>query len=206
MNINDWLELHAIKKSSEIMGDDDAIWVTKGRGDYITRLGMEEKVKFLADYNLVSVRSTWEAGKPINIGFSPTSQKWYGWSHRAIYGFGIGSTVSKGDCAYIGATPEDMIESRVEFYRDSGAEKMALVRSECQILPDMSGICILHAPLVIPVVSSINEALEPDCQPTATIDLYKDAVSIIKCGRGEWTAKTLEDAKQMAMDFAEGVA
>lgn len=28
----------------------------------------------------------------------------------------------------------------------------------------------------------------------------------IKCGRGEWTAKTLKDAKQMAIDFAEGVS
>lgn len=24
------------------------------------------------------------------IGFSEKEQKWYGWSHRAIYGFGIG--------------------------------------------------------------------------------------------------------------------
>lgn len=25
-------------------------------------------------------------------------QKWYGWSHRAIYGFGIGDIVEEGDC------------------------------------------------------------------------------------------------------------
>lgn len=28
--------------------------------------------------------------------------KWYGWSHRAVYGFGIGDTVKKGDVAYKG--------------------------------------------------------------------------------------------------------
>ena len=28
--------------------------------------------------------------------------KWYGWSHRATYGFGIGDKVKKGDCAYTG--------------------------------------------------------------------------------------------------------
>ena len=28
----------------------------------------------------------------------------------------------------------------------------------------------------------------------------------IQCGRGEWTAKTLEDAKEMAKDFADGVS
>lgn len=32
-----------------------------------------------------------------SIGFSEKEQKWYGWSHRGIYGFGIGSTVRNGD-------------------------------------------------------------------------------------------------------------
>lgn len=36
-----------------------------------------------------------------SIGFSETEQKWYGWSHRAIYGFGIGEKIKKGDCAYV---------------------------------------------------------------------------------------------------------
>jgi len=36
-----------------------------------------------------------------SIGFSHKDGKWYGWSHRAIYGFKIGSTCKKGDCHYI---------------------------------------------------------------------------------------------------------
>jgi hypothetical protein len=32
------------------------------------------------------------------IGFSTKDQKWYGWSHRAIYGFGIGAIAKAGDC------------------------------------------------------------------------------------------------------------
>ena len=36
------------------------------------------------------------------VGFSEDEQKYYGWSHRAIYGFGIGSKVKRGDCAYNG--------------------------------------------------------------------------------------------------------
>ena len=35
-----------------------------------------------------------------SIGFSEKEQKWYGWSPRAIYGFGIGSEVKEGDCGY----------------------------------------------------------------------------------------------------------
>lgn len=33
------------------------------------------------------------------IGFSKDEQKWYGWSHRAMYGFGIGHVVEEGDVA-----------------------------------------------------------------------------------------------------------
>ena len=63
--------------------------------------------------------------KACGVGFSEKEQKWYGWSHRAIYGFGIGSKCKKGDAHYKGK---------------------------------------------------------------------------------EWTAKTLEDAKKMAEDFAESVS
>lgn len=38
-----------------------------------------------------------------SIGFSTKDGKWYGWSHRSIFGFKIGSKCTKGDCHY---TPE----------------------------------------------------------------------------------------------------
>ena len=33
-----------------------------------------------------------------SIGFCEKEQKWYGWSHSALYGFGIGDVVKEGDC------------------------------------------------------------------------------------------------------------
>lgn len=33
-----------------------------------------------------------------SIGFSEREQKWYGWSHRAMWGFGIGDVAEEGDC------------------------------------------------------------------------------------------------------------
>jgi hypothetical protein len=77
--------------------------------------------------NLNSLQGTPENSKTVSVGYSPKERKWYGWSHRAKYGFGVGSTVKKGDIAY-------------------------------------------------------------------------------KEKKGEWTAKTLEDAKQMAIDFAENIS
>jgi hypothetical protein len=38
--------------------------------------------------------------KVCSIGFSSKNGKWYGWSHRAICGFRIGSKCRKGDCHY----------------------------------------------------------------------------------------------------------
>ena len=143
-----------------------------------------------------------------SIGFCEAEQKWYGWSHRAIYGFGIGSKVSKGDCAYVADTPEGLIDCHAEFFADISAECAAQHRAECMILPDRSGIRILHAPIVIPMAANMEQALdfldgEAELTPTG---IMSDAVSTIKCGRGEWTALTLEDAKQMACDFAESVS
>jgi hypothetical protein len=72
-----------------------------------------------------------EGNNVCSIGYSVKDGKWYGWSHRAIYGFKVGSTCKKGDCHYRA--------------RRHG-------------------------------------------------------------GKGAWVAKTTADAKQMAIDFAEGVS
>lgn len=36
-----------------------------------------------------------KGGTATQLAFNPTEQKWYGWSHRAISGFGIGYVVKK---------------------------------------------------------------------------------------------------------------
>lgn len=42
-----------------------------------------------------------------SIGWCEKDQKWYGWSHRAIYGFGIGDVVEEGDCTASSGWVED---------------------------------------------------------------------------------------------------
>jgi len=36
--------------------------------------------------------------------------------------------------------------------------------------------------------------------------LFENDFTVVKCGRGEWTAQSLDDAKQMAMDYRDGVS
>jgi len=148
-------------------------------------------------------------GKQCRIGFCEKEQKWYGWSHRAMFGFGVGSSVVKGDCAYVGATPEDLITAHEDFWGDLSPERKKQARDECQILPDRSGIRILHTPVMIAMANSLDDVVDPDLDLSELeeIDIHEEnPYTIVKCGRGEWEAKTLEDAKVMAQDFAAGVA
>ncbi|KKK81848.1 hypothetical protein LCGC14_2809290 [marine sediment metagenome] len=37
--------------------------------------------------------------KVCSVGFCNKEMKWYGWSHRAIWGFKVGDVIKEGDCA-----------------------------------------------------------------------------------------------------------
>lgn len=75
-----------------------------------------------------------------SIGFSAKSSKWYGWSHRALYGFQIGDVVKKGDCCassgwtdeYLAEHPEANTALPVGFKAKSldDAKRMAIAFAE----------------------------------------------------------------------------
>lgn len=202
MNVKEYLDLVAYKKKAVFgLEDEPESYLSRYDDSYITLVGMEDKVKFLADREITEKLKH-------GTGYSPKSEKWYGWSHRAIYGFEIGSTCKKGDCHYVAATPEGLIDDHANFFADISQESADQHRAECQILPDRSGIRILHTPTKLPMASNLEEltnAIE------GGIDLPEEYIgendySIIKCGRGEWIAKTMEDAREMAIAFNRGVS
>lgn len=49
-----------------------------------------------------------------SIGFSASRQKWYGWSHRAIFGFNIGDSVKEGDCTASSGWTEEYLKDHPE--------------------------------------------------------------------------------------------
>lgn len=75
-----------------------------------------------------------------SIGFSEINQKWYGWSHRAIYGFAPGDEVKEGDCCassgwteeYLAEHPEEDTSLPVGFVAKDfdDAKKMAVAFAE----------------------------------------------------------------------------
>lgn len=89
------------------------------KGYYI---GNPKDAKVFADKGIVpEVAKTDD--KVCSIGFCEKENKWYGWSHRAMYGFGIGDVVKEGDCAatsgyiegYLEKHPEDDVRIPVGF-------------------------------------------------------------------------------------------
>lgn len=204
--MNETTEQVYVIKSRELDDGHSYEYAETPDGKYIGTLDFAKKL--LGKYDIRP--QTIDGNNVCSIGYSPRENKWYGWSHRAIYGFGVGSRVKKGDCAYVGATPEDLIEDRVAFWSDF-PDRAELARKECQILEDRSGIRILHAPMIIPIAKDMEQVTdvvegEIDIDELEEVDIAADAVSIELCGHGEWTAKTLDDAKQIAIDFANGVA
>ncbi len=123
-----------------------------------------------------------------SIGFCEKEQKWYGWSHRAMYGFGIGSKVKRGDCAF---TPGSAMELYASLSKDEQERIVAM---------DGDKITLTHTTYkAVPLDPNNPEGELIPGDP-------REEEYCIEVGRGEWEAKTLEDAKQMAIDFARSVS
>jgi hypothetical protein len=121
-----------------------------------------------------------------SIGFCEREQKWYGWSHRAMWGFGVGDSVKKGDCAYVPAIPQELYDELLEYNKP---ENLEILSAGVRIRVPMSKVGIRD------LETNTTEWIETE-----------PGYHIVETGRGEWTAATLDDCRQMACDFAEGVS
>lgn len=171
-----------------------------------------------------------------SIGFNEAEQKWYGWSHRAMYGFGVGSKVEKGDCAFLPSSREEYIESLKGWYNDEMYKNLKIEVQEdgihifydivrdkpkkprkprasrisqetdgklyeigtCGRVPDAMEGELPRFPAIAEIVGD-KEIIHTHSVEPLDIEYGKEY------GKGEWTALTLEDARQMAIDFAESV-
>ena len=155
-------------------------------GNYI---GNPEDADYLVSKRGISPTIPNANASVCSIGFCEKEQKWCGWSHRAMYGFGIGSEVKRGDVAYCPADEKDFIEDCASIWSDGEYSK--ITASEKGV--DEEGQDFID-------ISWEYEDGNTDRLLGARVFTPKEF------GRGEWTAKTLDDAKQMAIDFAEGVS
>ena len=106
-------------------------------GDYI---GNKKTAHFLCSKKGITPEKMYPHSKVCSIGWCQAEQRWYGWSHRAIFGFGIGDTVKKGDCTnssgytdeYLRTHPDEDTSLPVGFTaRDfADCKKMAIAFAE----------------------------------------------------------------------------
>jgi hypothetical protein len=185
METEDYLAKVAYVATMNVGGEDSFVYKSKFDDSYITHVGMEENVKFLADREITEELTH-------GVGFSPKMNKWYGWSHRAIYGFTIGSTCKKGDCHYKGSTLGEQEEDAIRFWQD-----------ECHKNTRCEGIVEEAGEKYFNIKWEYNDTV-PNEKLCNTIGGCLHHIKSL--GRGEWVAGTMEDAKQMAVDFNEGVS
>jgi hypothetical protein len=128
-----------------------------------------------------------------SIGFSSKDGKWYGWSHRAIYGFKIGSKCRRGDCHYRAASRKDYRDECKRFWASDSHENV-----KARYVNDRDGLSGIEVSWTysddIP-----NEKLRG--QISSVFEEYPET-----WGKGEWRANTVADARQMACDFADSVS
>lgn len=186
MNVLEYLEkVSYVAKKDSGFGYDNDVYLSSHDGSYITMVGMEDHVKFLADLEITDELTH-------GVGFSPKDGKWYGWSHRAIYGFEIGSTCKKGDCHYIAQNESDSQEDAIRFWQDKHHKNV-----RCEGIIERDGERYYD----------IKWEYTDDV-PNKKLHLTIEGVEhhIKPLGMGEWVAETLGDAKSMAQDFNQGVS
>ena len=187
MHVKKWLELVAYVGDSKVEPLDDSehpqAYYSKFDDSYMTLVGMENNIKFLADREITDELKC-------GVGFSPNEGKWYGWSHRVICGFKVGSECKKGMCHYTGKTVEDELQHAIDFWTEPYHQDIAAV-----VVDDKT----IHV--------SWTYSKDPKDVPNEKLHGTISGVDWhYVLGKGEWTAETMEDAKQMAIDFAEGVS
>ena len=181
-----------VLKKELVDGGEEKIEMIAGYAMDGSYIGNEDDVRFLCTKKKIKPERAKPDHSVASIGFCEDEQKWYGWSHRAIYGFGIGSQIKKGCLGYRPSTPEELFEETTALDEQGSRWKKP---EEVELLED--GIKIRHE-MCTPIWNE-DKTEVTDFEPA------EPEYQIVKCGRGEWAAETLEDAKIMAIDFADAV-
>jgi hypothetical protein len=175
----------AVVKKSNVPTIDADFYYSKVDGSYLTHVGLEDDLKFLLRKGITDQVIS-------GLGFNPTEQKWYGWSHRAIYGYGIGSECTMRS---IGYRPENK-EAFIKHLKS--LDERLNPNHKCTYDIREEGVFVKSEFLGYPEDKSQDKFIGD-----MNIELHRYPK---KWGRGEWTAKTLEESKLMAESFAEGVS
>jgi hypothetical protein len=198
-----WIDSVANIEYREYAGEKTAVYVSKIDGSYMTFVGLGNDLKM---YYKLGITEQLQGMPESNgdgttcIGFNPTENKWYGWSHRAIYGFGIDSTCKQGDCHFKPGNVNEFMKACLDFWGDAeyscGDDTAVVTKSlDHDDKTEVEGVLVSY---------TYNDKVPNEKLRGTKYEHFSPFPK--EWGKGEWTAKTMEDAKQMAIDFADGVS
>ena len=152
-------------------------YYSKFDDSYITSVGFEKDIWFLARRWITRELS-------YGSGYSLLYRTWFGWDSTSLYEFKPGHSVMRGDRAYVPRHREDFIVDVLDFCTSEFDSGIVIDRVEdngvwLRRMHTDDGRNIFH---VGKCESIFNR------YPTTY-------------GRGEWTAHTYNDCRQMAKDF-----
>jgi len=81
-------------------------------GDYIGTT--RNAHHFWKRYGITKFEKTEPDNCVCSIGFSPRQKKWYGWSHRAIFGYRVGHVVKEGDLTATSGWTEEYLKTHTD--------------------------------------------------------------------------------------------
>ena len=115
------------------MDGNDAVELDAVYNAFGVYVGDKETADLLAEKGILPEPRT-ATSSVCSIGFSHKNQKWYGWSHRALYGFGIGDVAKEGDCVCSKSLdPASNVSIPVGFVAKTldDAKRMAIAFADC---------------------------------------------------------------------------
>ena len=199
MNVLETLSVKRFKRGYELrtemwsMGTGDEptemISAYTPSGDYI---GNQREAHRLVSKRGVQPEKVSQEHCVCSIGYSVKDGKWYGWSHRAIFGFKVGSVCKKGHCHYRPKNKKDFREDMKRFWSDPGHDN---VKASYGVCDGLEGVWTHW---------TFSDDIPNEKARGTTSGSFSPYPE--EFGKGEWTAKTTADAKQMAIDFAAGVS
>jgi hypothetical protein len=179
---------YIVRKELWSMGFDKTTPATEMTSAYAkdgSYIGNEDVAKRLYEkYGIIPQRST-DKHTVSSIGKSETDGKWYGWSHRAIYGFQVGDKIKDGDCGfdpsvgeYTIQTEQDAKVAAMNFAESVSAETTLLIKSRISVSDEEPGY---NEKLLIALLKATG------CKPTKI--KYEAKANVYKCIN--WSAKVM---------------
>jgi hypothetical protein len=111
-------------------------WIENRRGQYV---GDEDFGRYLYKKGIIDPETMpapegHDPYRVCSIGWCESEQKWYGWSHRAMYGFGIGNVVEEGDCTTSSGWTEECLKDHPSWDRSLPVGFTAKTIDDCKLM------------------------------------------------------------------------